>query len=143
MVYATLAPRPVTTLRREIDRLFDDVLRSDSAPARVWSPAVDVRQYSDRMQIDLDLPGVDPSAVEVTVDDGALRIRGERARAASAEATRFAVSERIHGSFERRIPLPELADQDGISASYAAGVLTLTVPLRQLPSPRRIMVESR
>ncbi len=143
MVYASLSPRPASALRREIDRLFDDVLRPEHSPARTWCPAIDVRQRGDAIEIDLDLPGVDPAAVEVTVDDGTLRVRGERVRHTSTEGTRWTVAERVHGTFERRIPLPETASEEAITATYAAGVLTLTVPLRPAASPRRIAVETR
>jgi HSP20 family protein len=144
MVYRTTLT-PLVSLRREMDRLFDDPFfgRTGQAPARsAWSPAVDVREEEQAWVFELDLPGVEPAQVEVTADDGVLTVRGERGAARQeGEAGRWHLVERLRGSFQRRFTLPENIAEDGIEATFAHGVLTIRAPKTAVPQPRRIEIK--
>lgn len=141
MVYRTTLT-PLFTLRREMDRLFDDAFgtRAASAPSS-WSPAVDVREEATAWTFEVDLPGVAPEQVEVTAEKGVLTISGEkRAERQEGEATTWRIVERVRGTFKRTFQLPDGTAEDRIEASFTHGVLTVRVPKAEIPAPRRIDV---
>lgn len=141
MVYRTTLA-PIVSLRREMDRLFDDAFgRGTPAPAS-WTPAVDVRETKDAWVFELELPGVNPANVEVTADQRVLTIRGEKqAQSAAGEEQRWVSLERVTGSFERAFRLPSGVREDSIEARYEHGLLTVTVPKAEKPEARRISVK--
>ncbi|MCW5825527.1 MAG: Hsp20/alpha crystallin family protein [Gemmatimonadaceae bacterium] len=142
MVYRTTLA-PLGSLRREMDRLFDDAFfRAAPAPAS-WTPAVDIHETKDAWQFELELPGVSPEQVEVTAEQKVLRIRGEKAATRRDEQEgRWISLERVTGSFERSFRLPSNVREDGIEARFAHGVLTVTVPKAEVPVARRIEVKA-
>lgn len=136
---------PFGSLRREIDRLFDDFdggffrspFRSsafDVAP--FWRrdvkwpamPAVDVTDNEKTYEITADLPGMDEKNIEVKVSDGVLTIKGERRDEKEEKKKDYYLHEREYGSFERSFQVPEGVDADKIDASFKKGVLTVTLP---------------
>lgn len=111
------------------------------APAG-WTPVADVWETASAYRIDLEIPSVAAEAVEVSVEDGVLVMRGERSRVERAEGERNHRLERRAGSFSRRFKLPEDADAEAISARIADGVLEVTVSKREDTKPRRIEVKA-
>ena len=101
-----------------------------SGPRREFQPQCDCYRTEDppALHIVLELPGVDPSAFEVSADGSALVIAGTRARP-SATGARYHRMEIEYGPFERRIELAEDVDADAATAVYEAGMLRLEVPL--------------
>jgi HSP20 family protein len=89
-------------------------------------PSVEVAETDKDVRIVAELPGMDEKDVEVTVDDDVLTIRGEKKAEMEDKERRF--SERYYGHFERRIPLPFEVEDDKAEASFANGVLTVTLP---------------
>jgi HSP20 family protein len=102
---------------------------------------VDVHEYVDRFELYVDLPGVDPSKVELTLDGGILTLSGERQslRKESEEAQGRRL-ERGHGHFHRRFVLPDTVDNDKVNATGSHGVLTVTIPKQPKAMPRRIQI---
>ena len=94
------------------------------------------------MSLHVDLPGVDPKAVEITTDQGVLTIRGQRqdARREAREGYRRVV--RVTGEFQRRFSLPDSADTQNIKAKFVNGVLEAAIPKLAHVQPHRIMVEA-
>jgi len=130
--------RPLFGLRREIDRLFDDMAGSTNAR---WSPAVDVRETDKSLAIDVELPGIKPENVEVNVENGVLSITGEkRSERTDEEKDRYHMVERSYGSFFRSFQLPAGVDESQIKASFHDGVLTVDIPKAALPQPRKIQI---
>jgi HSP20 family protein len=127
----------------EINRLFGNARENDSSSATaMWVPPVDIHEYADRFELYVDLPGVDPSQVELTLDSGILTLSGERpqpTRRSTEEAQGLRV-ERGHGHFHRRFVLPDTVDSDKVNASGAHGVLTVTIPKQAKAMPRRIQI---
>jgi HSP20 family protein len=113
---------------------------------RHWSPAVDVREYSDRFQLLLDVPGVEPKDVEITLDHGVLSVSGNRTGensapgAKSGELAQHQRNERPLGRFHRRFILPDTADAEHAQASGRHGVLEIVIPKQPKAQPRRIAV---
>jgi len=130
----SLMPR----LQDEINRLFGNVNQNDSSSATAtWIPAVDVHEY------DIDIPGVDPNKVELTLERGILTLSGQREEQRSDKRGEDPLNlrtERGQGHFYRRFVLPDTVDSEKVNASGKNGVLTLTVPKQAKAMPRRIQI---
>lgn len=100
---------------------------------------MDLSRHGDVYQLTADLPGVDPSSVDISVDDRVLRIRAERPRP-ETEGVTYLARERRTGVFERRFTLGRNIDADGITAGYDNGVLRVTIPVAEQAKPRKIEV---
>ncbi len=145
MVYrAMTVGTPVFSLRREIDRLFEDTFGNDPVRGGAWIPAVNVREDDHEVTLTFELPGIGPSEVEITTDNGVLTVRGEKheQRKEDDAASRYHVSERHYGSFTRSFQLPKGLDESKIGAHYDRGVLTIRMPKAALPQPKRIQIKS-
>ncbi len=137
----------VSQLQDEINRVFTALSAAEgsSGATSTWIPPVDITEYADRFELAVDLPGVDPDKVDITLEDGVLSISGERdpevRRSAAADSgeTRMRV-ERGHGRFFRRFVLPETVDAERVQASGRNGVLEITIPKQAKALPRRIKV---
>jgi HSP20 family protein len=129
-------------LKQVFEHFFgDNETDSSSVVTAQWVPRVDIKEEANRFVILADLPGVDPSTIEVDMDKGVLSIKGERKTEAKAEGERWSRSERAHGVFYRRFALPDSANPDGIEATGKHGVLEISIPKRPEASPRRINVQ--
>jgi HSP20 family protein len=135
---------PFESLRREIDRLFDDfggglwrspLSRSAFGVAPFWgremtlvAPAVDITDTDKAYEITAELPGIDEKKVEVKVANGVLTIKGEKQEEKEEKKKDYYVRERSFGSFERAFQVPDGVDTDKIEANFKKGVLTVTLP---------------
>jgi HSP20 family protein len=123
---------PFLTLRREMDRLFDEAFRGFGLPmipdAATWAPTVDVRETENGLEVVAELPGVNEKDVEVTVSDGVLTLRGEKNIDRNEKSNGWHIVERSQGSFTRSIALPMDVDQDKASAEFKNGVLRIVLP---------------
>ncbi len=128
--------------RQVFERFFQgsDLADGSSVVTSQWTPRVDIREDANRFVILADLPGVDPSDVEILMDKGILSIKGERRAEVEDANERFSRIERRYGSFHRRFALPDGADPDGITAHGRHGVLEIHIPKRPESTPRRIPV---
>lgn len=132
-------------LQDEINRLFGDARDSDSSSATAtWIPLVDIHEYADRFEFYVDLPGVDPAKVDLTLDGGILSLSGERPQPARKEGedAQGRRMERGHGHFHRRFVLPDTVDSEKVNATGSQGVLTVTIPKQPKTMPRRIQIGS-
>jgi len=131
-------------LYREMNSLFEPSLAEGGEEGKLeiadWSPAVDIKENDDAYELHVDLPGVDPKTVEVTADNGALEIKGERNSSLKKSQDGYSRIERHYGRFYRRFTLPDQVDADHIQASSEHGVLTVTIPKAETSKPRRIEV---
>lgn len=142
MLYRTSTTAPVFGLRRQIDRLFEDTFgRGDGGTA--WTPAVDIRENQNQLQLDVELPGLNPDEVEITAENGVLTIRGEeQIERKEVEDSRYHVVERSYGSFMRSFQLPQGLDESRIEATFTNGILSIHVPKSALPQPKKIQIKS-
>jgi HSP20 family protein len=134
---------PVFGLRREIDRLFDDVFTGrGGSSAGSWRPAVDVHENANELRFDVELPGIRPEDIELDVENGVLSIRGEKSeeRKEDDKEGRYHIVERSYGSFFRSFQLPQGVDENQINADVDQGVLHIRIPKAALPQPRRIEI---
>lgn len=144
MLFETsLAATPVFGLRREMNRLFDDVL-TRTTPNAAWAPPVDVREDDREISLDVELPGVKPEDVEVTCDNGLLSIRGQKsAERREGSDGEYHLVERTYGTFTRSFRLPKGVDDSKITADFEHGVLRVRVPKAALPQPKKIQIGTR
>lgn len=132
----------VSQLQDEINRVFSSMTSADSSAATAaWVPAVDIHEFGDRFELYVDLPGVDPENVDITLDDGVLTISGNRGET-KKEGDEVVRSrrERGHGRFYRRFVLPDTVDADGVKAAGRNGVLEISIPKQAKALPRKIRI---
>jgi len=133
---------PFATLRRmstEFDRLFEEaafptakwsLFRTQPAlKATNWLPQIDVFERDNRLVTKVDLPGMKKDEVKVEVNEGYLTISGERKIEVDTKKGEFYRCEREYGSFYRAVPLPDGVKFDDVKASFADGVLEVSVPV--------------
>ncbi len=129
---------PLETLRRQIDRLFEDAPLRKTTPdfepfgrfSLAWAstPAVDLVEKDKEYQITAELPGLDEKNIEVKLSNGTLTISGEKKEEREEKDKGYHLSERRYGSFRRAFRVPEGVNADNIEASFAKGVLTVRLP---------------
>jgi len=123
----------LANLQDEIDRLFE-------SPLRLWTPALDVHEDADNFIIRAELPGLKREDIEVSLQDGALVISGERKTEKADEGVEIHRQERYYGKFQRALTLPTPVAADKIKAQYKDGVLTVTLPKAEEAKPKKIDV---
>lgn len=131
--------RELMGMRAEMDRLMQGAQGESRVPSR-WAPSADVIENDREVVITAELPGVKDSDVEITVQDGMLRIAGERHLQDEVSREHYHRIERSYGGFERWFPLPAGVDEGDIHAAIAYGVLRVTIPKPRATEPRRIAV---
>jgi HSP20 family protein len=141
-LWGTTTPLP-SDLRHVLDRFFvrDESNTSSVTPSQ-WAPRVDIKEEEQRFVIFVDVPGVDPASIEVSMEKGTLSIKGERMAEKSDGNGRFTRVEREYGGFHRRFTLPDSADADNVSATGKHGVLEIVIPKKAETAPRRITINT-
>ncbi|MBK1695873.1 Hsp20/alpha crystallin family protein [Rhodovibrio salinarum] len=124
---------PFATLQTEMNRLFDDVWNGFGTPAAnlegtIAAPRIKVKDDDRNWYVTAELPGLSEDDVEVTYDDGVLRIAGEKKQEHADQNRNVHVTERAYGRFERQLPLGHGIKEDEIDAAFKDGVLTITAP---------------
>ena len=124
---------------RELDRLNQQALGTATRPTAM---PMDAYRSGDSFYVHFDLPGVRPELITLTVEHNVLTVRAERFPEL-ADGTEMIVTERPSGVFSHQVLLGDALDTDRITADYTAGVLTLTIPVRESAKPHSIPVKSR
>ena len=135
----------------ELQRQLDRQLAGGSGPSSIRAadrgafPAVNVGTTESAFEIYAFAPGVDPAAIDVSVDKGLLTISGERPSELPRESEKVSIyaSERFRGRFKRAISLPEDADGANVEAAYKDGVLRIVIPKRVAAQPRRVQIKEQ
>jgi HSP20 family protein len=114
--------------------------RRDNVRATAWAPALDISERKDAYLVTVELPGLKPEDLDITMEDGLLTIKGERQFTSESSEQQFHRVERRYGAFRRSITLPAHVLADGIQASFEDGVLQILVPKAEEATPKRIQV---
>jgi HSP20 family protein len=142
---------PLSSLRREMDRLFDDFgtsrwpvpgamrLMAEMPPV----PAMDLAESEGGYEVTVELPGIDVKDVELSVSDDMLTLRGEKREESERKDKDLHVRERRYGSFQRSLRLPADADAGRVEATCANGVLGITLPKSRTARAREQKIEIR
>jgi HSP20 family protein len=136
--------RELGALQDEVERMFRQVFGEGDRPATAgaWSPALDVEETEDRFVLHIELPGIDPNDVDVSLEENVLTVTGERRFYTERETDNFRRVERRFGRFHRSIRMPDRVNADAVEAAYRDGLLTITVPKAEEAKPRRIEVKA-
>lgn len=129
---------PFRSFDRTFDRLFNDPVRGTAVGAGAIMP-MDLYRSGESFVAHIDLPGVDPSSIDIDVEDRTLTVRAER-RAPEEEGAQWLARERPTGTFARQLSLGRGLALDSIEADYRDGVLSLTIPVAEEAKPRKISV---
>ncbi|MCL5947675.1 MAG: Hsp20/alpha crystallin family protein [Actinobacteria bacterium] len=125
---------------RETDRWADQALAALAGlPGRVGSMPLDAYRHGDELTIYVDLPGVDPGSIELTVEKNVLTVAAER-RGLEEEDSEVLVNERPTGKFTRQLFLGEGLDTSKVEASYDKGVLRVLIPVAEQAKPRKVQI---
>jgi HSP20 family protein len=133
----------VPTVHSDVERLFRQLLGEPGvSPAGAFSPALDVEEDEDAFTLHVELPGVEPDEVEVSLEENVLTIAGERRFYADRSGDGFRRVERQFGRFHRAVRLPDRVDGERVEATYRDGLLTIAVPKAEDAKPRRIHINA-
>jgi HSP20 family protein len=122
---------------RDFDRAWQQMAQASQQAQRSFP--MDAYRRGDEFVVHFDLPGVDASSIDLTVDNNVLTVRAER-RFEQHEGDELLASERPQGTFTRQLLLGDQLDADRISAGYDRGVLTLTIPVAEKAKPRKVEI---
>jgi HSP20 family protein len=131
----------LSRLQKDMDRLFGTP-QSTAADSQGWLPPVDIHEEANQFLLHIDLPGVDPRAVEITAEKGVLTVRGRREGLKQEAREGYRRIERTKGEFQRRFSLPDSADSGAIKAKSVNGVLEIVIPKVAPVQAQRITVEA-
>jgi HSP20 family protein len=131
-------------LQRHLNNYLDGDSSSDanasSSATADWIPPADIEEYADRFVLKIDIPGVDPGTVDITLDQGVLSVVGNRGRDQAERDVQRVRNERPDGRFHRRFSLPETVDSSAVRAAGKNGVLQIVIPKQPKAQPQRIKV---
>lgn len=134
------------SLQDELNRMFDRVAGrtgpTTGQVARTWAPPLDIAERTDAYVVTVEVPGVDPEEIDVTLENALLTIQGERRPAQDASEQRLHRVERAYGSFRRSVSLPSTVQADTIQASYDHGLLRLVIPKAEQAKPKKIAIHT-
>ena len=123
-------------------RFFEDaVTRLLSEPTnRPWAPAVDILETEDDLVLKADIPDVELKDIDINIENGTLTLKGQRTfeNVEDGKKGGYHRIERSYGSFVRYFSLPDTVDAERVSAAYKNGVLTVTLPKKEVAKPRKV-----
>jgi HSP20 family protein len=118
---------------------FEPAVKGDQTS---WTPPVDIFEQDNNLVIEMELPGVETSAIDLKIENETLILTGERLdKSASKERSRR-VSERNFGKFSRKFRLSPELDNSRVAASHVNGVLKITLPVAEAARPRKIEIKA-
>lgn len=132
--------REMERLRRDMNGLFSNYDRSAESAAY---PLTNVYEDNDSLVVTAELPGATKDTVSIMFSDGALTIAGKLDRPERTKNMTAVRQERTNGKFEKTLRIPTKIDQNHISASFANGVLTITLPKAEEAKPKTITIEAK
>ncbi len=129
---------------RELDRLTQQFFGYNGTTSRPAAMPMDAWRSGDEFVVTFDLPGVDPSSIDLDVERNVITVKAERKPVDNGtdDKVEYVVTERPRGVFSRQIFLGENLDTEHINASYDAGVLTLRIPVAERAKPRKISISA-
>lgn len=139
--------RELSALRSEMDSLFDRFFRDpwgDSLLGRTeeWMPSLDVVESESDLSLKVEVPGVDPKHLDISISGTLLTIQGEKSEESKKAEGDYYHSERRFGSFRRSIELPPTVDTESVQAEQKNGVLTITLKKTKQNGSRKIAVQA-
>lgn len=141
--------RELDSLHRDLDEMFGRFLGGAEQwrPTLLWGeagqglPHTEMVRKGDKLSISVELPGMDPKDVDISVTGNVLTIKGERKMDEETKEEDFYMREIGYGTFERSVTLPEGVNLDKVKASYAKGMLEITMPAEKSVKGKKVQIE--
>ncbi len=125
-----------------IRNMQESLSRAFNEPnSRPWTPAVDIVESEDTLELRMDVPGVEHNAIDINLENNTLTVKGERQFENQQNGRGYHRIERSYGSFARSFSLPETVDAEKVRAEFKNGVLHVALPKKELAKPRPIKIE--
>jgi HSP20 family protein len=131
---------PFHELQREMGRLFENLDPIQSTRRASRYPPLNLYDAGDRYILSVQLPGLAPADIDLTITGETLTLRGERKRTEGVKEDSYRRQERPMGRWSRTITLPDRVESTQVSASFADGILTVSIPRAESAKPRQILV---
>ncbi len=128
-------PSPLSLFNDSINRLF-----SEPETARPWTPNVDIMETENDIVVKADVPGMNEKDIDVNIEDRTLTLKGERKFEDEKKDKGYHRIERGYGSFVRCFSMPESVDPEKVTADYSNGVLTVTLPKKEIAKPKSVKI---
>ena len=125
-------------------RLFQDAVNrlfSEPVTTRPWAPPVDIKENENALVLKADLPDIDLKDVDIQLENGTLTLSGQRKFEKADKGAGYHRIERSYGQFVRCFSLPDTVETDRVKADYKQGVLTVTLPKKEVAKPKTIKVQ--
>ena len=125
-------------------RFFEEALNDliqEPAAGRPWTPSVDIFETENELVVKADLPEVKLEDIAIHLENGILSLKGERKFERKEEKAGYHRLERSYGTFARNFAIPETVDAEKVKAAFKDGVLTITLPKKEVAKPRAIKVD--
>ena len=132
----------LSRLQSELNRLFTVFVESNKggSSASSWDPNVDLLDDGEKIRILIELPGVEPEDIKLTIRSRVLPVKGtKRGRTRTRECIRFFCMERYFGAFSKSVPLPRPVNTHRVTAALKDGLLEVTLP--RVPDQREKELE--
>ncbi|MEW5895893.1 MAG: Hsp20/alpha crystallin family protein [Candidatus Omnitrophota bacterium] len=135
--------RSLEDMQREMNRVFNNFFlgEGDGSMRSVYAPAVDVSENENQIIVCADIPGMKKDAIDISVKNDVLTIRGQKEQQEEVREQDYIRSERYAGAFERSIVLSSMVDADNVQAIYKDGVLTVTLPKKEEDKFKQVKVK--
>jgi HSP20 family protein len=124
----------MTSFADTMNRLFADANRP-------WAPPVDIMETENEVVLKADLPDVKLENIDIRLENGTLTLKGERRFEKADDGKGYHRIERGYGAFARVFTLPDTLDGERVRADYKNGVLTVTLPKKEVAKPKTVKVE--
>jgi len=138
----TMPGATLDTLREQMNDLLNRFWSGAAEPFGLaeWAPALDVSETDDAILVDVEIPGIDPSTLDISVAGDILTLRGEKPNEGGGHGRNYHRVERRYGSFTRSLTLPASVDADKVEAKARFGVLSIRLPKREASKARRVEI---
>jgi HSP20 family protein len=132
-------------MREEMDRIWDRFSKesSTSAPESEWNPSLDLRETENSLVAEIEVPGIHPDDIQISVTPDTVTIAGEKKQQNQAKSKNCHIRERAYGTFNRTIKLPTAVNPDRVEARYKDGILHIFLRKSETAKRKRIEVETR
>ncbi len=137
--------RELESMSNRLNRILSEGNLSTRQPDETvavadWMPVVDILETNENFLIQVELPGVEKSAVKLSIEKGVLLISGQRPQGTLSEGMRYHRNERPYGRFERAFRVPDSVDEQKLEADLKNGVLTVRLPKVEKAKPKSIQI---
>jgi HSP20 family protein len=135
--------RDLSIMQERMNRMFEDAGRGwkdEPSATTTWSPAVDIYETENEIQVQAELPGVDRKDISLNLEKNVLTLKGERRFEKETKQENYHRIERAYGGFSRAFSIPAIVDEEKIRAEYKDGILRIALPKKEQVKPKQISI---